>query len=139
MVIDENLFAERLVAKLAACFGVVAASLAAIGIYGLLSYVVIQRTREIGIRMALGAEERDVLRLVLGQGMAVTSVGLGVGLVSALALSRYLSNLLYGVRSSDLPTFLIASLGLVGLALLASYIPARRATKVDPTVALRHE
>jgi predicted permease len=113
--------------------------LSSVGIYGVLSYMVAQRTREIGIRMALGASQRLVMREVLGHGMRLTSLGLLFGLAGALAGTRVLSSLLYGVRSTDAITFVVASAVLTAVALLASYLPSRRATRIDPLVALRYE
>jgi predicted permease len=137
--IDQSLLQQRLFAKLTSFFSLLALVLACIGLYGVISYMVVQRTHEIGIRMALGAERGDILKMVIGNGIKMTLIGVGFGIVGALALTRFLSSLLFGVRPTDPGTFVAVALVLVGLALLACYIPARRATKVDPMVALRHE
>ena len=113
--------------------------LTAIGVYGLLSFSVARRTNEFGIRMALGASRGEVLKLVLKQGVTLTAIGLVVGLAAALALTRSLSSLLFVVRPTDPASFLVVSGLLLSVGLLASYLPARRATQVDPMVALRCE
>jgi predicted permease len=134
-----SLFPSRVAAWTLGGFGVLALLLAAIGIYGVVSYSVAQRAREIGVRMALGAKEKDVLRLVLGEGLFVIAVGLALGLLLAFAATRVIVGFLYGVGAADPLTFAGVPLLLGFIALVGSYIPARRATKVDPLVALRYE
>jgi len=137
--IDRLLFNERLVAQLSSVFGGLALVLACVGLYGLLSYEVARRTREIGIRTALGAQRREIFRLVLRQGLTLTIFGAIVGITAAIGVTRYLGSLLYGVAATDPLTFVTIAFTLVAVAPLAGYIPARRATRVDPMVALRFE
>jgi putative ABC transport system permease protein len=137
--VHDSISSDRETAFLASLFGIAAALLVCLGIYGLLAYSVAQRQREIGIRMALGAERRDVLRMVVGQGLKLALIGVGFGVAGALALMNFLSSLLYGVKPTDPLTFIAVSLILTAVALAACYIPARRASKVDPMVALRYE
>jgi predicted permease len=137
--VSRSLAQERLFAALLSFFGLLALALAALGLYGVLAHSVAQRTQEIGIRMALGAEERHVLRLIIRQGMLLVCVGIAVGLVMAYWLAQLLSRWLYGVGVTDPMTFSMVAVLLAVVALLACYLPARRATKVDPMVALRHE
>jgi putative ABC transport system permease protein len=125
--------------QLIGVFAVTALLLSALGLYGLMSYLVAQRTKEIGIRVALGAQRRDVLKMVVGRGMAVALTGVSLGLAAALAVTQLMKSLLFGVTATDPVTFALIALLLIGVALIASYIPAWRATKVDPLQALRHE
>jgi putative ABC transport system permease protein len=138
-LISQSVTEPRFRTLLLGIFAGLAFLLAVVGIYGIVSYSVSQRTHEIGIRMALGAERDDVLGLVVGQGMALTLIGIAVGLLAAFGLTRLLSSFLYGVRPTDPVTFVVVSAVFIAVALIASYIPARRATKVDPIVALRYE
>jgi putative ABC transport system permease protein len=138
-VLADSVAQPRIFTLLMGVFAALALALASVGIYGVVSYSVSQRTHEVGVRLALGAERVDVLRLVVGQGMLLTGLGLGIGLGGAMAVTRFLSSFLYGVRPTDPITFAVVALALAAVALLASYIPARRAMKVDPIVALRYE
>jgi putative ABC transport system permease protein len=134
-----TLWQQRMAASLIGIFGGLALVLAAIGLYGIIAHSVTQRTREIGIRMALGADHTNIVGLVVKQGIRLALTGLSLGMVAALALTRLMSSLLYEVSATDPTTFIVASGTLIAVALLASYIPARRATKVDPMIALRYE
>jgi predicted permease len=139
---NQTLAMERMFAKLLTLFGGIAQTLAAVGLYGVMAFTVAQRTREIGIRMALGANRGNVLRMVLRQGMALTLVGVAAGLGAAYALTKYLESLtglLFGVEARDPLTFTVIGTLLVVIALVACFVPARRATKVDPLIALRYE
>ena len=138
-VIGESIWPYHVSASMLAIFAVMALVLASVGIYSLLAYSVSQRTHEIGIRLALGARRGDVLRLVIGEGFVLALVGLVAGTIGAIGLTRFLKTLLYGVGPSDPRTYVAVTLILIGVALLACYIPARRAMRVDPMVALRYE
>jgi predicted permease len=134
-----SVMSQQLVAELIGIFGFLALLLAGIGLYGLVAYSVTQRTQEIGIRMALGAQKEDILRLIINHSLALTLLGLAIGLSTSFFLSRFLSSSLYGVSATDPATFFVISLILTGVALLASLIPARKAMSIDPTTALRYE
>jgi ABC-type antimicrobial peptide transport system permease subunit len=134
-----TLYAEKVGADLLSVLGALAVLLAAVGLYGVIAYSVTQRTHEFGIRMALGAESRDVLRLVVGQGLTLTLIGIAAGLVAALGFGRLLASFLYATATTDPITFIAASILVAGVALFASFIPALRATKVEPMEALRYE
>jgi putative ABC transport system permease protein len=138
-IVADSIAQPRLSMLLMGLFGALAMILAAVGIYGLLSYAVTQRTQEMGIRMALGAKTTDVLKLILTQGMTLALIGIGIGLIGSFALTRLLAGLLFGVTPTDASTFISVSVVLIGVALFACYLPARRATKVDPLMALRYE
>jgi ABC-type antimicrobial peptide transport system permease subunit len=133
------LFLPRLGGTLFGVFGITGLLLAAIGLYGIMSYSVTRRTREIGIRIALGAQLGAVERLIVRQGMLLTAIAVGLGLPAALVGAKFSSSFLYGVRPHDLVTFLTVPLLLLGIALLACWIPARRASRIDPQTALRYE
>jgi len=137
--LTKSISQRRFQMQLFGCFAVLALVIAAVGIYGVISYAVSQRTHEIGVRMALGAQAGDVLRMVIWRGMRLTYVGVALGVAAALALTRVLKGLLFEMSATDPATFASIALLLVAVALIASYIPARRATKVDPLQALRHE
>jgi putative ABC transport system permease protein len=133
------LWGPNMAATLSLAFGLVAILLSAVGLYSVMAYVVAQRTREVGIRMALGANRHEVLKMITAQGMRLAAVGVVIGLVFALALAKLLSSLLIGVGTYDISVFVIVSMLLTVVAFVASYLPARRATKIDPLVALRYE
>ncbi len=137
--IEQNIYQERLVARLSALFTLVALILACVGVHGRLSYQVSMRTQEIGVRLALGAQRGNIARIVLRQAFALTSIGATIGVIAALGLTRFLQSFLYGVKTTDSWTIATACLLLLGWALLASYIPARRAMRIDPMEALRYE
>jgi ABC-type antimicrobial peptide transport system permease subunit len=137
--IDAILSEERVFATLTTGFGLVALILSSIGIYGIMAYTVSRRTNEIGIRMALGAQAREVLAMVLGETSLLTCLGIGVGLAAAAGLTRVLATILFGLKPTDVATFTGAALLLLIIALIAGLAPARRAASVDPMQALRHE
>jgi putative ABC transport system permease protein len=138
-MVQSSLASRRFVVTLLGVFAGIALLMAVLGLYGIISYTVAQRTQEIGIRMALGAERGAVLRLVIGQGMRLAVAGALIGLIASLAISGLLRNLLFGVSIFDPLTFAAMALVLIGAAFAASYVPAHRATRVDPMTALRYE
>jgi putative ABC transport system permease protein len=135
----ESIARRRLATTLLGVFAGCALLLAAIGLYGVMAYAVTQRTHEIGIRVALGASRGQVIRMVLGQSLGITSAGIGIGFVGAIGVARIVSNMLFGVRPGDPVTFALVAAGLALVALAASFIPAWRASVVDPAISLRNE
>ena len=137
--VDQSTSQERFRTFLLSLFSAIALLLAGAGIFGMISYFVSQRTREIGVRMALGAQPRDIWRLILGQGIKLSLIGVGVGLAGAFLLTRLMAGLLYGISSKDPLTFAAAAVMLLGVAIAASLVPVLRAVRVDPMIALRYE
>ena len=137
--IERSYWQQALYGKMFGAFAMIALVLAAVGVYGVISYAVSQRTQEIGVRVALGAQRSDVVRLIVTQGARLGGIGVAIGLVGALLVTRFLRTLLFGVSPFDVPSFVGVSLLLTGIALVASYVPARRAAKVDPVEALRYD
>ena len=138
-LVDESLAQPRFAMLVLAAFGAIALLLACIGMYGVMSYAVAQRTQEIGIRMALGADRRNVFAVVIGQGARLAGLGIAIGFVAALATTRILASFLFGIGATDPLTFLEVSVVLAATAFVACYLPARRATRVDPLIALKTE
>jgi len=138
-LIANSIAQKRFSVFLLGIFAAIAMILAAVGLYGVMSYTVTQRTQEIGIRIALGAQQGHVLKLIVGQGLLLTLTGITLGLIAAFVLTRLLSGLLFGVSTTDPMTFVLISMFLLVVSLLACFLPARRAAKVDPIVALRYE
>ena len=136
---SEAVARPRLLTVLLGLFGGLGLLLGSLGIYGVLAYLVSQRQREIGVRIALGAQGRDVLRLVVGRGLVLAVSGVVIGILGAFALTRFMQGVLYGVAATDPVTFVVVALGLLSVAVLASWLPARRAAAVDPAVAIRYE
>jgi ABC-type antimicrobial peptide transport system permease subunit len=138
-LIDGTTGQRRFAMYLLSGFSILAATLASIGLYGVMSYLVTQRARELGVRLALGAATRDVLGLVVGQGMRLALIGVGLGLVSALVVTRFIQSLLFNIAATDPLTFVLIPMLLLAVAFLAVYLPALKATRVDPVVVLRAE
>jgi putative ABC transport system permease protein len=138
-IISDSISDRKFSMVLLGTFAALALLLSSIGIYGVISYLIGERTHEIGIRMALGAQRKDVLTLVLSEGVRLTLLGAAIGIAAALGLTRLMANLLYGVSATDPLTFTAVPIVLLGVAMLACYIPARRAMRVDPMTALRYE
>jgi putative ABC transport system permease protein len=138
-VIAKSIARPRFNTLLLTIFASVALVLASVGLYGVMNYSATQRTHEVGIRMALGATRVDIMRLVVGNGMMLTLTGIVIGVLASWALTRVMANLLFGVTATDLPTFAGVSAVLAAVALVANYIPARRATRVNPIIALRYQ
>jgi ABC-type antimicrobial peptide transport system permease subunit len=137
--IDDNLGGQRSLATLVSFFGALTLLLASIGLYGTMSYAVERRTKELGIRMALGAKKKDLLQMVLGETAMLVAIGVAIGIPLTTGATRFIASMLFGVTTTDPATLFSAILGMFAIALLAGYLPARRATRVDPTVALRYE
>jgi putative ABC transport system permease protein len=138
-VIARSIARPRFNTLLLTIFAGVALVLASVGLYGVMNYSATQRTHEVGIRMALGATRTDIMRLVVGNGMLLTLIGIALGVAASLGLTRVMASLLFGITATDVPTFFGVSVMLIAVALVANYIPARRATRVNPVVALRYE
>jgi ABC-type antimicrobial peptide transport system permease subunit len=137
--VNANLKHERMIAYLCGCFGALALTLAAVGLYGVMAYAVAQRTREVGIRMALGARRLDVVGMIVREALVPVLFGIAIGTAGALAAARVISSLLFGVAPRDPLSFILAVCGMLAVALAAAAIPARRASRVEPAIALRYE